>query len=120
MSPSYTVILYPVNSQLQYLVITTLDSIYGKKNSDTVFACVLFALYRSATTPCGHHNNQSLPTFPIEHKLNPYSVFFVDIFITMHSDAPIMATKCSVDTAGVEKAKQKRSSLTLEVELDIF
>ena len=30
-SPPYMVILYPVNSQLRYLVITTLDSIYGKK-----------------------------------------------------------------------------------------
>ena len=30
-SPPYTVILYPVNSDLRYLVITTLDSIYGKK-----------------------------------------------------------------------------------------
>ena len=118
MSPPYTVILYPVNSQLRYLVITTLDSIYGKKKSHTVSACVLFTPHRSATTPCGHHNNQSFPAFPFEHKLNPYGVFFVDI--TAHSDALIIATKCSADTAGVEKAKQKNSNLTLKVKLDIF
>ncbi|MPC17303.1 putative inorganic phosphate cotransporter [Portunus trituberculatus] len=38
----------------------------------------------------------------------------------LDSDAPIMAPKYSADTAGVEKAKQKRSSLTLEVKLDIL
>ncbi|MPD04882.1 hypothetical protein E2C01_100593 [Portunus trituberculatus] len=32
-SPRYTVVLYPVNSQLRYLEITTLNSIHGKKNS---------------------------------------------------------------------------------------
>ena len=70
--------------------------------------------------PCGHHNNQSLPAFPTEHKLNPCGVFFVDIIIIMHSDAPIMATKHCTDTAGIDKAKQKRISLTLEVKLDIL
>ena len=67
--------------------------------------------------PCGHHNNQSPPAFPIEHKLNPSGVFFVDIIIMMHSDTLIMATKCSADTAVVEKAKRKRSILTLEVKI---
>ena len=40
-SPSYTVILYPVSSQLWYLVITTRDSIYGKKNSQIRYLRVL-------------------------------------------------------------------------------
>ena len=37
------------------------------------------------------------PCFPTEHKLNSYGVFVVDIIIitAMHSEAPIMATKCS-------------------------
>ena len=46
----YVVILYPLNSQLQYLVITTtLDFIYSKKNAekltDMVSARVLFTLF---------------------------------------------------------------------------
>ena len=45
---------------------------------------------------------------------------FVDIVITTYSDAPIMATKRSAHTAGVEKAKRKRNSLTLEVKLNIL
>ena len=43
----------------------------------------------------------------------------MDVIITTYSDTPIIATKCSADTAGIEKAKQK-SSLTLEVKLDIL
>ena len=35
------------------------------------------------------------PCFLIEHKRNPYSMVFVDIIITMHSDASIMASKHS-------------------------
>ena len=33
MSPPHVVVCYPINSQLQCLVITTLHSIYGKKTS---------------------------------------------------------------------------------------
>ena len=47
-------------------------------------------------------------------------MFFVGIIMTTHSGAPIMATKCSVDTAGIEKAKRQRGSLTLEVQIRNF
>ena len=118
MSP-HTVILYPVNSQLRYLVIITLDSISSKKDSQIRYSLV-FCLHRTIVPPRGHHHNQSLLAFPIEHKFSPYGVFFVDIISMTHSDSPIMATKRSADSAGVERAKRKSSSLTLDVKLYIL
>ncbi|MPC34869.1 hypothetical protein E2C01_028271 [Portunus trituberculatus] len=60
------VLRYPVNSQLQCLVITTLDSIYGKKISQIRYQ-PMFCLHHTVAPPC-HHNSQSLPAFPTEHK----------------------------------------------------
>ena len=54
-SPRFTVILFAVNSQLRYLVITTLDSIYGKKNAekftDTVSMSGFFTLFEGFQPP---------------------------------------------------------------------
>ena len=60
-----------------------------------------------------HHNTQS--------RISPSSPYilaacFLWIFIvTTHSDASIMASKHSANTAGSEKAKRKRSSQTLTI-----
>ena len=56
-SPPYTVVLYPVNSDLRCLVITTLDSIYGKKNSEIRYLCLFTTHRRITPTQRGHQNN---------------------------------------------------------------
>ena len=49
-SPPYTVLRYLVNSQLRCLVITTLNSIYSKKNSQIRYPLV-FCLHRTVAPP---------------------------------------------------------------------
>ena len=80
--PPYTVIIYLINSQLRFLVITTLDSIYAKKNSQ-IWYLLVFCLHRTVSPPRCAATNQSLPAFHIKHKLNPYGVIFV-ILLSQH------------------------------------
>ena len=61
-SPSCTVLRYPVNSQLRCLVIITIDSIYGKKNSQIRYPFV-FCLHRTVAPP--GHAASLFPCFPL-------------------------------------------------------
>ena len=73
MSPPYTVVLYLVNSDLRCLVITTLDSIYVKKNSEIRYS-ICVCLQRTVSPPRSAATiTITLSAFPFDHKQNPYS-----------------------------------------------